>query len=249
MLRFDEKVVVVTGAARGQGLAAVQLFESEGASIVATDILPSVHEVFEAKADEDEDRHLMMEHDVTDEQQWQNVVESALSKFGHIDVLVNNAGVTSRTGIEETSIHEWDRVLKTNAQSVLLGMQSVLPSMRQSKRGGAIVNVSSIYALVGSGASAAYQASKAAVHMLTKTAAVQYANENIRINSVHPGIIDTPMIADMTEDRYKILVSGTPMGRLGTAEEVAKGVVFLASEDASFITGTELVIDGGYTAH
>lgn len=246
MLRFEGKVVIVTGAARGQGLAAVRLFEAEGASIVATDILPSIQEVFEAATVRD--THLVIEHDVTDEDQWRHVVESALGKFGHIDVLVNNAGVTSRTGIEETSMSEWDRVLKINAQSVLLGMQAVLPFMRQSKSGGVIVNVSSIYALVGSGASAAYQASKAAVHMLTKTAAVQYASENIRINSVHPGIIDTPMIADMTEDRYNILVSGTPMGRLGSAEEVAKGVVFLASDDASFITGTELVIDGGYTA-
>lgn len=246
MLRFKGKVVIVTGAARGQGLAAVRLFEAEGASIVATDILPSVREVFETTTERD--RHLALEHDVTDEGQWRNVVDAALAKFGHIDVLVNNAGVTSRTGIEETSISEWDRVLRINAQSVLLGMQSVLPSMRQSQSGGAIVNVSSIYALVGSGASAAYQASKAAVHMLTKTAAVQYASDNIRINSVHPGIIDTPMIADMTEDRYNILVSGTPMGRLGSPDEVANGVVFLASDDASFITGTELVIDGGYTA-
>lgn len=246
MLRFNGKVVIVTGAARGQGLAAVRLFAAEGASIVATDILPSVREVFETTTERD--RHLLLDHDVTDERQWRDVVEAALAKYGRIDVLVNNAGVTSRTGIEETSIAEWDRVLRINAQSVLLGMQSVLPSMRQSQNGGAIVNVSSIYALVGSGASAAYQASKAAVHMLTKTAAVQYAKDNVRVNSVHPGIIDTPMIADMTKDRYNILVSGTPMGRLGSADEVAKGVVFLASDDASFITGTELVIDGGYTA-
>lgn len=245
--RFDGKVVLVTGAARGQGEAAVRLFAAEGASIVATDILPQINHVFERVGSE-KIQHLSIEHDVTDKYQWRHVIETTLAAFGRIDVLINNAGVTSRTGIEETSLDEWDRVLAINSKSVLLGMQSVLPHMKQSG-GGVIVNVSSIYALVGSGASAAYQASKAAVHMLTKTAAVQYALDNIRVNSVHPGIIDTPMIADMTEDRYNILVAGTPMGRLGKAEEVAKGVLFLASDDASYITGTELVIDGGYTAH
>ncbi|WAH37773.1 SDR family NAD(P)-dependent oxidoreductase [Alicyclobacillus dauci] len=186
-------------------------------------------------------------HDVTDEEQWKTVVRSVLDVHGRIDILVNNAGVTSRTGILETSMAEWARVMDINAKSVILGMQCVIPSMIEGG-GGAIVNVSSIYALVGSGASAAYQASKAAVHMLTKTAAVQYAGDGIRVNSVHPGIIDTPMIADMTADRYQILVGGTPMGRLGKPAEVAKGVLFLASDDASYITGTELVIDGGYTA-
>lgn len=247
MGRFDGKVVLVTGAARGQGQAEVRLFAQEGASVVATDILPIVHHVFETVGI-DSKQHLSLEHDATHKSHWHEVVTKAVNAFGRIDVLVNNAGVTSRTGVLETSLDEWDRVMDINAKSVLLGMQSVLPYMKQRSEG-VIVNVSSIYALVGSGASAAYQASKAAVHLLTKTAAVEYARENIRINSVHPGIIDTPMIANMSEDRYNILVSGTPMGRLGRAEEVAKGVVFLASDDASYITGTELVIDGGYTAH
>ncbi|QSO46576.1 SDR family NAD(P)-dependent oxidoreductase [Alicyclobacillus mengziensis] len=247
MGRFDGKVVLVTGAARGQGQVEARLFAEEGASVVATDILPIVHQVFETSGI-DSKQHLSLEHDSTNPKQWHQVVENAVSTFGRIDVLVNNAGVTSRTGVLETLLDEWDRVMDVNAKSVLLGMQSVLPYMKQ-RGGGAIVNVSSIYALVGSGASAAYQASKAAVHLLTKTAAVEYARDNIRINSVHPGIIDTPMIANMSTDRYNILVSGTPMGRLGRAEEVARGVVFLASDDASYITGTELVIDGGYTAH
>ncbi|MCL6452621.1 MAG: glucose 1-dehydrogenase [Alicyclobacillus sp.] len=247
MGRFDGKVVLVTGAARGQGQAAARLFAAEGAAVVATDVLGTVHQAFDG-LDVPANRVRTEEHDVTDAAAWERVVQAAVEQFGRLDVLVNNAGVTSRTGIAETSLTEWQRVLDINAKSVLIGMQMAIPQM-QRRGGGAIVNISSIYALVGSGASAAYQASKAAVHLLTKTAAVQYARDNIRVNSVHPGIIDTPMIADMTEDRYNILVSGTPMGRLGKPEEVARAVLFLASDDASYITGTELVVDGGYTAH
>ncbi|MCL6446291.1 MAG: SDR family oxidoreductase [Alicyclobacillus sp.] len=245
-MRLKGKVAIITGAARGQGRAAALLFAEQGAAVVITDVLPEVNAVADA-IQATGGRALAIRHDVTDAEQWRHVVRTATQEFGHIDILVNNAGVTSRTGILETSAAEWERVININAKSVLLGMQAVIPEMKRVG-GGSIVNISSIYALVGSGASAAYQASKAAVHLLTKTAAVQYAANGIRVNSVHPGIIDTPMIADMTADRYQILLSGTPMGRLGKPEEVAKGVLFLASDDASFITGTELVIDGGYTA-
>ncbi|WP_217997855.1 SDR family NAD(P)-dependent oxidoreductase [Alicyclobacillus acidiphilus] len=247
MKRLAGKVAIITGAARGQGYEAARLFASEGAAIVVTDILSEVLEL-PNRLGLAEDVCLPLVHDVTDELAWKSVIDAAVAKFESVDILVNNAGVTSRTGVEATSAAEWSRVMDINAKSVLLGMQSVVPIMREHG-GGSIVNISSIYALVGSGASAAYQASKAAVHLLTKTAAVEYAKANIRVNSVHPGIIDTPMIANMTEDRYQILVSGTPMGRLGKPEEVAKGVLFLASDDASYITGAELVIDGGYTAH
>lgn len=246
MGRLMGKVAWITGAERGQGFEEARLFAQEGACVVMTDIIDGITQAAE-QLRETTGEVFAFRQDVTSEVEWRCGAEEIIQRYGRIDILVNNAGVTSRTGIVATTNEEWQRVMDVNAKSVWLGMKSVIPHM-QAAGGGAIVNVSSIYALVGSGASAAYQASKAAVHLLTKTAAVEYARSNIRVNSVHPGIIETPMIADMDEQRYQILTEGTPMGRLGQAVEVASGVLFLASDEASYITGAELAIDGGYTA-
>lgn len=169
--------------------------------------------------------------------------------MGKVDVLVNNAGILSLSGIEETSEEEWDKVMEINAKSDFLGIKYVLPAMKMAKKG-SIVNISSIYGLIGSGAAVAYHASKGAVRLLTKTVAAELAKYNIRVNSIHPGVIKTPMTEELLKDpaNTKNLLGTTVLGRPAEAIEVAYGALFLASDEFSFITGSELVIDGGYTA-
>ncbi len=242
------KVALITGAARGQGAAEARLFVAEGAKVVLGDVL---EDQVMALAEELRGRGgeaLAIRLDVTNEADWTAAVESAEKHFGALHILVNNAGILRLGGIEDTSLEDWDKVLSVNLTGTWLGMKISVPAIRRAGSG-SIVNISSIYGLIGSGASAAYHATKGAVRLLTKTAAVQYAREEIRVNSVHPGIIDTPMVEEVFSDEVKAGIGMmTPMGRVGQPEEIAQGVLFLASDAASFITGTELVIDGGYTA-
>ena len=168
-------------------------------------------------------------------------------EFGGLDILVNNAGIANVKGITETSEEDWDAIVAVNQKGVWLGMKAAIPAMR--KRGaGSIINISSIYGLIGSAGSAAYHGTKGAVRLLTKAAAAQYAPENIRVNSVHPGVIKTPMLEALTEQDLVAITAMAPMKRAGTPEEVGYVVLFLASNEASFVTGAEYVVDGGYTA-
>ncbi len=186
--------------------------------------------------------------DVTQEAEWQHVVQQVLDKWGKIDILVNNAGIFSTDGVEKTSLSTWAKVLAVNQTGVFLGMKAVLPYMREHKSG-SIINTSSIYGMIGSGTSAAYQATKGAIRIITKTAAIEYAPYSVRVNSIHPGIIDTEMIASLKASGELDAFKGyTALPRLGTAQDIAYGVLYLASEESSFVTGSELVIDGGYTA-
>jgi NAD(P)-dependent dehydrogenase (short-subunit alcohol dehydrogenase family) len=181
---------------------------------------------------------------VTSEREWADAVDYTLSTFGALDVLINNAGIGDTEPIEVTTLDTWDKVVAVTQTSVFLGMKAAAEPLKKSGRG-SVVNVSSMYGIVGSGVSPAYHAAKGAVRLLTKTTALGWAGEGVRVNSVHPGFIDTPILGDTDRD---MLVAGTPMGRLGKAEEIAAVIAFLASDDASFATGAEFVADGGYTA-
>ncbi|MCH7737672.1 MAG: SDR family NAD(P)-dependent oxidoreductase, partial [Chloroflexi bacterium] len=191
-MRVAGKVALISGGARGIGAATAKLLAREGAAVVIADILVDEGKATEALIAESGGRALFVDLDVTSEESWQSAVQAAVSTFGKLDILVNNAGVSHRAGVEETSSEAWDKVMDVNVKGVFLGTKAAIPEMRKAG-GGSIINISSIYGLVGSATSSAYHASKGAVRIFNKTTAIQYASENIRANSVHPGFIDTPM--------------------------------------------------------
>ena len=248
MARLAGKVALITGAARGQGAAEARLFAAEGAKVVVTDVLDDDGELV---AKELGDAAAFVHHDVTEPDAWQAAVAAALETFGRLDVLVNNAGVFRYTPLATTPVEEFDAVIRINQRSVFLGMQAVIGAMTQAG-GGSIVNVSSIAGLRGSPGTAAYSASKWAVRGLTKVAALELASLKIRVNSIHPGIIDTPMLDDLlfTGDAAARQAIGAriPMGEVATADQVARMALFLASDDSDHSTGAEFVVDGGLTA-
>lgn len=249
-MRLENKVALISGGARGQGATEARMFAKEGAKVVITDILDDEGRKVESEINELGGECLYLHLDVTSESEWQEAVAKTVSRFGKLDILVNNAGIFKESTVEDTSEELWDEIMDINGKGVFLGTKAAIPEMRQAG-GGSIINISSVAGLIGSANSAAYGSSKGAVRLLTKATAIQYAKEGIRANSVHPGVIDTPMtalnlLAD--ESRRQHSVSRHPLGRVGTAEDVAYGVLFLASDESSFMTGSELVIDGGLTA-
>ena len=257
-MRLQGRVALISCGARGMGAEEARLFAQEGAKVVIGDVLDEEGSKNEAEINETGGEALFVRLDVTREEQWRQAVESALTRFGKLDILVNNAGVGGlRSGgqpmlIEDAPVEDWDRVMEVNAKGVFLGTKHVIAAMRDAG-GGSIVNISSmagIVALPGSSGSGAYEASKGAVRLLTKATAIQYSSDGIRCNSVHPGWIDTPMTEFAMEDpdRRAQWVEYTPLGRIGVPRDIANGVLFLASDESSFMTGSELVIDGGVTA-
>ena len=255
MPRLEGKVALISGGARGQGAVEARMFAREGARVVIGDILDDLGMRVQAEINETGGECLYVHLDVTSEADWQNAVEAAVSRFGKLDVLVNNAGIGSprdavgeRMTIEALPESQWDQVMDVNAKGVFLGTKAAIPEMRKTG-GGSIINISSVAGLVG-GTTSAYGASKGAVRLLTKSTAIQYAGEGIRANSVHPGVIITDMTAGMLADEAgrELNLARHPIGRLGVSEDVAYGVLFLASDESSFMTGSELVIDGGLTA-
>ena len=256
-MRLEGKVAIISGGARGvrsgvPGMGAVEarMFAREGAKVVIGDILEGEGQDLAEQIRDAGSEAIFVPLDVTVEEQWETAVATAVENFGTVNVLVNNAGVSGRGRVEEVSAEEWDRVMDINAKGVFLGTKAVIPAMRQAG-GGSIINISSQLGLVGTdNSSPQYQASKGAVRLLTKATAIQYARDGIRCNSVHPGPIVTPMTEEgrADEERVRLLASRTPLGRYGRPEEVAYGVLFLASDESSFMTGSELVIDGGWTA-
>ena len=248
MGRLEGKSCLISGGAKGLGAAQARLFAREGARVAVGDIRDSDggRLVDELRASGAESLYVRL--DVTSEADWESAVSAVMEEFGALDVLVNNAGIYNRAPVEETTLEEWERVMDVNSTGVFLGTKHAIPAMRRSG-GGSIVNMSSVAGLVGSRTQTVYNASKGAVRLLTKSTAVQYAAAGIRANSVHPGVIETDMINEVirTEEERATRMSLTPIGRFGTAEDVANGVLFLASDEASYVTGAELVIDGGLT--
>ena len=249
-MRLEGKVALISGGARGQGAVEARLFAQEGARVVIGDILEDEGRQLEAEINELGGSCVFVNLDVTSEDDWQNAVNIAVERFGKLDVLVNNAGIFKMGSVEGTSSELWDEIMDINGKGVFLGTKAAIPEMRKAG-GGSIVNISSVAGLIGSHYSAAYTASKGAVRLLTKSTAVQYAKEGIRANSIHPGVIETPMTAGnllANEEARQRTIARHPLGRYGQPEDVAFGALFLASDESSFMTGSELVIDGGLTA-
>lgn len=249
MGRLDGKIAIITGASSGMGAEQAVLFIKEGAKVVATDIQYDRLLSFIDESDMDRTRILPLEHDVRQLESWQNIVKETKKHFGKIDILVNNAGITGTLrGIHEIPEEEWDRVNDVNAKGIYLGMKSVIPKMLED--GGSIINISSIASFVGSSSSTVYTASKGAVSSLTKSVALSYAENKIRVNSIHPGYIATPMTAEQLSDpkRAKFMYDSTPLPYLGEPIDIAYGALYLASDEAKYVTGSALVIDGGYIA-
>ena len=250
MGRMDGKVALISGGARGQGAAEARIFAQEGAKVVIGDLLDAEGTRVAAEIAESGGDALFVHLDVTHEEDWRSAIGAAVSSFGKLDVLVNNAGIWRGGRVEETTVEDWDTILDVNAKGVFLGTKLAIPEMRKAG-GGSIINISSTAGLVGSPRSSAYTASKGAVRLFTKATAVQYAKEGIRANSIHPGPIDTTMIQQVWQgdaQNREEAIARTPLGRIGTPEDIAYGVLFLASNESSFMTGSELVIDGGSTA-
>jgi len=239
--RLDGKVAIISGAARGQGAAEARLFAAEGAKVVLGDVLDDEGAAVAADIG---DAALYAHLDVTDEAQWAAAVKASEEAFGPVSVLVNNAGILHFQSLHKTTLEDFERVMRVNVTGVFLGMKAVTASMVDAG-GGSIVNVSSTAGLQGLPYLGAYVASKWAVRGLSKTAAIDLGQKGIRVNSVHPGGIDTPMVAGTSGDApfYKRL----PVSRMGSPDEVAAAVLFLASDEASYIAGAELAIDGGAT--
>ena len=249
-MRLEGKVAIITGGARGQGATEARMFAQEGAKVVIGDIRDELGMQVEAEIRELGGEAVYLHLDVTSEDDWQEAVETAEQRFGKVDVLVNNAAIVLRKDIEETTGDDWDNIMEINAKGVFLGTKAVIPAMRRAG-GGSIINISSISGLVSIGPPA-YIATKGAVRLFTKSTAIQYASENIRANSIHPGSVDTDMrregMGDQTPEEIQARIDNIPLGRVGTTEDISYGALFLASDESSFMTGSELVIDGGYTA-
>lgn len=249
-MKLAGKVALISGAARGIGAAIARCLAAEGAKVVIGDLLEAEGQQTSSDIASSGGEAIFVQLDVTREADWQQAVHAAISHFGGLHILVNNAGTGVPGKVEEVDLEEWNRVMAVNSTGVFLGTKTALSALKQAG-GGSIVNMSSQLGLVGTdNSSPQYQASKGAVRLLTKTTAIQYAPDGIRVNSVHPGPIATPRNTERRADPaiYNQTVSRIPLGRYGEPEEVAKGVLYLASDDASFVTGSELVIDGGWTA-
>jgi NAD(P)-dependent dehydrogenase (short-subunit alcohol dehydrogenase family) len=245
--RLAGKVVLISGGARGMGSAEARLFAREGARVVVGDVLDAEGAAVAGAIGE---AATFVRLDVVREDDWARAVALAVERYGALNVLINNAGIGGSSRVEDTTIEAWDRVMDVNAKGVFLGTRAAIPALRRAG-GGSIVNIASQLGLVGmDDSSPQYTASKGAVRLLTKTTALQYAREGIRCNSVHPGPILTPMTEQRRADPvvYQRMLSRIPMGRYGTADEVALAVLYLASDESAFVTGSELVIDGGWTA-
>ena len=248
-MRLEGKVSLITGGAVGQGAAEARLFAREGSKVVICDVLDEEGAKVEAEINEAGGDAVYVHLDVTRESDWREAVDKTVSEYGKLNVLVNNAGIWRKGLVADTTEQQWDLVLDVNAKGVFLGTKLAIPEMRRAG-GGSIINISSTSGIVGSPGAAAYAASKGAVRLLTKTTAVQYGAEGIRANSIHPGPIDTPMgnqIWTTPEAREAAATAGV-LGRLGVPDDVAYGALYLASDESSFMTGSELVIDGGQTA-
>lgn len=250
-MRLEGKVAFISGGARGMGATEARMFAKEGAKIVIADILDDEGRQVEAQINETGGECVYLHLDVTSESNWQDAIAKSVLRFGKLDILVNNAGIGgTTTTVENTSVEDWDKVMDINAKGVFLGAKAAIPEMRKAG-GGSIINISSQLGLVGTDESTPqYQASKGAVRIFSKAAAIQYAKEGIRVNSVHPGPVKTPMTEGRraNPETYQKMLDRVPLGRFAEPEELAYAVLYLASDESSYVTGSELVVDGGWVA-
>ncbi|NKB58752.1 MAG: glucose 1-dehydrogenase [Alphaproteobacteria bacterium] len=260
--RLTDKVAIVTGGASGIGAETARVFSAHGASIVVCDVNDAAGETVVGEIEANGGTAIYRPLNVTDEAQWTALVTETEDTFGQLDILTNSAGVSGRDPkqniqttlnagglVEEQTLEKWNHIMAVNATGTFLGTKAAIPLMRRAG-GGSIVNISSICGIIGSFANAAYHASKGAVRIFSKSAAIQYASDHIRVNSIHPGFVDTPMTAPghANPEIAQIRMDATPLGRFGTPRDIAMGCLYLASDESSWVTGSELVIDGGMTA-
>lgn len=248
MGRVQSKVTIITGAARGQGESHARLFAQEGASVLMTDVLDEAGEAVAAEL-RDAGHDVIYQHmNVAEESDWESIVTLAVQRWGHIDILLNNAGIVgSQKPVFDEDLAAWQRMFTINQQGVFLGIKHVAPVM-ESTGGGSIVNTCSINGTVGNPGGFSYQASKGAVKMMTRAAAMEYAERGVRVNSVSPGLVMTHMAVEEGEESNREFAAATPMKRAAQPIEVSRAMLFLASDEASYITGADLLVDGGYTA-
>lgn len=246
-MRLQGKVAIITGAANGMGAAEARLFAKEGAKVVATDLNEEKLNEVVANVKAAGGEITGIKQNVASEEEWKAVVAKTVELYGKVDVLVNNAGVAMSKNFATMEMDEWNWVMDINLNGCVLGMKYAIPEM-QKVGGGSVINISSIGGIIGMAGSSPYTAAKGALRSLSKSAAVEYGKDKIRVNSVHPGIIVTPMTAPSMEDAMPYYKMHTQLPYFGDPEDVAHGVVFLASEESRFMTGAELVIDGGWTA-
>ena len=247
MGRLDGKVALISGGARGQGATEARLFVQEGASVVMGDILDDEGRQLEADLRAAGGNATYFHLDVTNEDAWRSAVQTAEQLYGKLNVLVNNAGIYIRRRLEETTEDDLDQILAVNVKGVFLGAKHAVAAMRRAG-GGSIINISSTAGLVGSPYGTAYTTSKGAVRLFTKSVAVQHARDGIRCNSIHPGPIETDMLREAFGPDREERMTRIPLGYIGSTEDIAYGALYLASDESSFVTGSELVIDGGWTA-
>lgn len=248
MGRLTDKVALVTGAARGQGASHSRLFAEEGAKVLMGDVRDEEGQAAAQKLIGEGLEAHYVHLDVANDEDWANAMATAADRFGGLQVLVNNAGIVGTThGVETETLEGWNNVVAINQTGVFLGMKHVIPLMRQAG-GGSIINTSSIWGVVGTEEYVAYQATKGAVRLLTRSAALTYACDGIRVNSVCPGLVMTPMLDDEPPEAIEELERITPLGRGAQPREISYGVLFLASDESSYVTGTDLTIDGGFLA-
>ena len=249
MERLTGRTAIVTGAASGIGKATAQRLASEGANVVITDINDDAGKAVAAELTGQGYSAAFMHHDVTNEADWQRVIDDTVAAYSGLDILVNNAGMGDLLDIDAATLADWDRTIAIDQTSIFLGMKLASPHLKASGHG-SVINISSIFGISGGfGTSPAYHAAKGAVRTLTKNVALLWAQQGVRVNSVHPGFIDTPILSEAKGTPFEqAMLDMTPMGRLGKPEEIAAAVAYLASDDASFVTGCELAVDGGYLA-
>ena len=249
MKRLDGRVALVTGAASGIGAATARRLAEEGAAVMLSDISDEAGEKLAQEIANQGARAGYLHHDVSSEHDWETAVAATLESFGRLDVLVNNAGMGDLAAIEDTTLEGWHRTIAIDQTGVFLGMKTAAAALKASGHG-SVINISSIFGTSGGfGTSPAYHAAKGAVRTLTKNVALHWAPDGVRVNSIHPGFIDTPILDQAKGTPFEqTMLDLTPLGRLGRPEEIAAGVAYLASDEAAFITGSELYIDGGFVA-
>ncbi len=246
--RLSGKVALVSGGARGQGASHGRVFAEEGAKVILGDIRDELGETVAAELQSEGYDVLYTPLDVADIEAWGNAVRVAEERYGKLDVLVNNAGIVGSTlDVADEQLEDWERALRVNQTGVFLGMKVAIPAMRRAGSG-SIVNTSSIWGVAGTEAYISYQATKGAVLMMTRSAALTYARDNIRVNAICPGLVMTPMLDDEPKESIDAVIAMTPLARGASPREISYGVLYLASDESSFVTGTVLTIDGGFLA-